>query len=150
MVLWFLFFIPAWIIWFRQFGIIRLLLINSFVLTVLCTAVCGRGGLAQSKEGAPAPPATAKAVYRELCQRCHAADGKGDQNTEGVPDFTRRAWHEHKSDAQLIVSILEGKGGGMPSFGGRLNEANAKELVGRIRAFAPTAPVEKSPTRAAT
>jgi len=78
----------------------------------------------------------AKATYRKLCQRCHAAEGKGDRDTPGVPDFTRRTWQEQKSDAQLIVSILDGRGSSMPAFRGRLDQAKAKELVAHVRTFA--------------
>jgi mono/diheme cytochrome c family protein len=104
--------------------------------------------LAQSNEASPAAPDQARALYRELCQRCHAADGKGDPATKGVPDFTRRTWHEQKSNAQLIVSILNGKGAGMPAFRDRLDQEKAREFVGHIRAFAPAAPGEKRGARA--
>jgi mono/diheme cytochrome c family protein len=90
---------------------------------------------------AGAPPAAADAagrVYRQYCQRCHGADGKGAG--EGLPDFTRRKWQERRDDAQLKVSILDGKGTTMPAFRGRLDEAQAKALVAHVRAFSPSPP----------
>jgi mono/diheme cytochrome c family protein len=64
----------------------------------------------------------------------------------GVPDFTRRSWQEQRTDAQLTVSILDGKGTVMPAFHGRLREAQVKSLVAHIRAFAQA----RSPAPAAT
>jgi hypothetical protein len=60
-----------------------------------------------------------------------------------LPDFTRRAWQEGRSDPQLIVSVLVGKGADMPSFGGKLSREQARDLVAVIRAFGPlpTSPV---------
>jgi mono/diheme cytochrome c family protein/uncharacterized membrane protein len=59
-----------------------------------------------------------------------------------VPDFTRASWQRGLSGAQLLVSILEGKGDGMPAFGGRLNADQARGLVAHVRAFSgrPPAP----------
>jgi mono/diheme cytochrome c family protein len=89
------------------------------------------------------PPTGAKAVtagalYRRYCQSCHAADGRGERQRDGFdapPDFTRGAWQEERSDAQLLESILAGKGTRMPAFGDRLREAQANALVGHIRSF---------------
>jgi len=120
----------------RRLGIIRFAIRYSLGLPVLCIAIYGRPALAQSKENSPAALDKANASYQQLCQRCHAADGEGDRNTPGVPDFTRRVWQEQKSDAQLIVSILDGRGSSMPAFRGRLDQTMAKELVAHVRAFA--------------
>src|SRR5438552_13421353 len=146
MVLLFLVVSCAWILGLRQLGIIRPLLIDSFALTVLCVSLGEQSCRAQAQKASPAGPNQAKALYQQFCQRCHAADGKGDVKTEGLPDFTRRAWHEQKSDAQLIVSILHGKGTVMPAFRSQLSQAKAKELVAYLRAFAPAAPGKQSST----
>jgi mono/diheme cytochrome c family protein len=79
----------------------------------------------------------AKTLYQQFCQRCHESNGKGGGIMD-VPDFTRRSWHDQKSNTQLVVSILEGKGANMPAFRSKLDEARAKELVSFIRAFVPT------------
>jgi mono/diheme cytochrome c family protein len=80
---------------------------------------------------------SAKTLYGQFCQRCHESDGKGG-GMKDIPDFTQRAWHDRKSNTQLVVSILEGKGTVMPAFRSKLDEARAKELVALIRAFAPS------------
>jgi mono/diheme cytochrome c family protein len=121
---------------FLGLGVLRFLTVHSLGVSVLCVVICGNAALAQSKESSPAGPDKAKASYQQLCQRCHAADGKGDRDTPSVPDFTRRAWQAEKSNAQLIVSILDGRGSSMPAFRGRLDQAEAKDLVAHVRAFA--------------
>jgi mono/diheme cytochrome c family protein len=90
---------------------------------------------------------SAASLYRRYCQGCHGADGAGRSRAaaDGRPNFTRRAWQEQREDAILLVSILDGKGTGMPSFQDRLSEAQARSLVAHIRAFAP-APSRSSPS----
>src|SRR5262249_13035173 len=52
----------------------------------------------------------------------------------------RSTWQERRSDPQLLVSILDGKGTGMPSWSGKLSEEQARGLVAEVRAFASTTP----------
>ena len=54
-----------------------------------------------------------------------------------LPDFTRPSFQEQHSDPQLLISILDGKGTLMPANRGRINEAQARDLVAFIRAFGP-------------
>jgi hypothetical protein len=56
---------------------------------------------------------------------------------EETPDFTNPRWHKQRSDVELITSILDGKGTGMPAFHDRLSQSQVKMLVGKLRAFAP-------------
>lgn len=87
---------------------------------------------------APAGGAEAAALFQRHCQRCHGADGSGRTGAaDGLPNFTRAAWHGQRSDAELVVSIRDGKGAGMPSFSGRFSEAQVEGLIEYIRAFAP-------------
>jgi mono/diheme cytochrome c family protein len=69
--------------------------------------------------------------YRRYCSRCHGSDLKGE--TSQTPDFTNRYWHKRRSDAQLVVSILEGKRGEMPAFRGKLSEGEARDMVAFLR-----------------
>jgi mono/diheme cytochrome c family protein len=84
----------------------------------------------------------AKALFRRYCLSCHGADGKGDASgaVKGVPDFTRPTWQRKRSDAQLVVSIRDGKGSEMPPFSDRFNEAQVKSLVAHVRGFASSSP----------
>jgi len=55
-----------------------------------------------------------------------------------VPDFTFASWQAQPSDAQLQASILKGKGDDMPAFAEKIKEAQARDLVIHVRAFAQT------------
>jgi mono/diheme cytochrome c family protein len=81
----------------------------------------------------------AHALFRQHCQRCHGPDGKGGRDGgDEMPDFTLPPWQQKHSDEQIALTILDGKGDGMPAFRRRLNEAEAKGLVGHIRALGTT------------
>lgn len=97
-------------------------------------------GLAHARDEGPAAESDAARLYRRYCQRCHGADGAGGRGADDIPNFTKRAWQEKRDDAELLVSILDGKGRGMPAFQDRLNETQARALVAHIRAFDPPSP----------
>ncbi len=93
----------------------------------------------------------ASKLYRQQCMKCHGKDGTGAEargEMSEIPDFTSRRWQERRSDAKLIVSILDGKNTKMPAFGGKLNEEQARDLLVYIRAFGPgrAAPVLDPPS----
>jgi mono/diheme cytochrome c family protein len=82
-------------------------------------------------------------LFRRLCTRCHEADGRGSvvrESLPAIPDFTRGAWQQIRADAQLLVSILEGKGNGMPPFRGKIGPGEARDVMVYIRSFAPSQP----------
>jgi ubiquinol-cytochrome c reductase cytochrome b subunit len=94
----------------------------------------------------------ATAVYRQYCLSCHGIDGRGAElrsSMPDLPDFTNRAWQDGRTNPQLTVSILEGKGKLMPSFRSRIDQDQARALLAYVRAFGPaptTLPPEKEPT----
>jgi len=80
-------------------------------------------------------------LFRRFCAMCHGPDGRGTamrENLPMLPDFTRTAWQEGRSDRQLAVSIFDGRGAKMPSFAGRVSREQARDLVAFIRTFAPS------------
>jgi ubiquinol-cytochrome c reductase cytochrome b subunit len=98
------------------------------------------------KPPAPEPPDTANplraatGLYHQYCLICHGADGKGLEfraSMPSIPDFTAQRWQSGVSDAQLGVSILEGKGTLMPAFRGRVTDEQTRDLTAYIRAFGP-------------
>ena len=54
-----------------------------------------------------------------------------------IPDFTLRAWQEGRSDPQLLISVLDGKGTRMPPFRDKLTRDQARDLVALVRSFDP-------------
>lgn len=73
-------------------------------------------------------------TYKARCQMCHAADGSGSTPAGKAmkvvpfnsPDILK------KSDSDLIAIIKNGKGK-MPSFDGKLTDAQIKGIVAYIR-----------------
>jgi quinol-cytochrome oxidoreductase complex cytochrome b subunit len=93
--------------------------------------------------GAAAQVRLATGLYRQYCLKCHGTSGGGGpmrSSMPAIPNFTQRAWQKKVSNPQLEVSILDGKGGLMPAFRGRLSRAQARALVAYLRAFGPDRP----------
>jgi mono/diheme cytochrome c family protein/uncharacterized membrane protein len=78
--------------------------------------------------------------YARHCSKCHGKDGAGRDarsRLPNIPDFTDASWQARRSDAQLLASILDGKGK-MPPARAKVSEAQARALVGHVREFAAT------------
>jgi hypothetical protein len=52
-----------------------------------------------------------------------------------IPDFTNRGWQRSRADAELVVSILQGKGTLMPANNSRISTRQARNLLAYVRAF---------------
>lgn len=78
-------------------------------------------------------------VYRQFCESCHGANGKGNDNMKKVmtmiPDFTDEKWQKEISDAQMSVCMTDGKGTMMPSFADKVTSDQVQALVEYIRKF---------------
>jgi mono/diheme cytochrome c family protein len=84
--------------------------------------------------------AAATRMFQRFCARCHGANGKGENVRDTlpiIPDFTRSAWHARRSNAQLVVSVLDGKGSQMPAFRGKATTEQIRELITVVRGFNP-------------
>jgi mono/diheme cytochrome c family protein len=124
-------------------GVLILLGLGAGCLAGLTAAQAQAGrSAASASSGPPAERVqAARRVFERRCSSCHDDDGTGGalrQVLPQVPDFTSGGWQARRSDAQLVVSILEGKGTRMPAFHGRLDEDAAQDLVSLIRTFDPT------------
>jgi uncharacterized membrane protein len=53
-----------------------------------------------------------------------------------LPDFRDTTWQARRRDAQLLASILDGKGTRMPPWRDELSEEQARGLVAYVRSFA--------------
>ncbi len=49
-------------------------------------------------------------IYKETCELCHAADGKGSEAGKqfGVPDFSSAEYQKSRTDAQMKESMTNG------------------------------------------
>ena len=54
-----------------------------------------------------------------------------------IPDFSAPSWQSGRGNAQLAVSILEGKGDSMPAWRGRIGGDRVRDLVDFVRTFGP-------------
>ena len=78
-------------------------------------------------------------LFASTCARCHGPDGTG-----GAPLFdggpSPRNFHDHafqqtRTDEQIKLVIMNGKGTGMPQFGTTFDEAQLRSLVAHVRSF---------------
>jgi mono/diheme cytochrome c family protein len=82
-------------------------------------------------------------TFLRTCATCHGSDGRGGEmrgSLPSIPDFTAGAWQVARNDPQLLVSVLEGRGTGMPPFRDKLSRDQARELVAFIRSLGPSQP----------
>jgi mono/diheme cytochrome c family protein len=90
-----------------------------------------------------------ESIFRQYCFVCHGLDGKGTTmrpTLPPIPDFTSPTFHKEHSDAQLLISILEGKGTLMPANRGRVTEDQARDLVAYVRTFGPSRRLASEPS----
>jgi hypothetical protein len=74
--------------------------------------------------------------------KSHDADGTGRQARDrlaDIPDFANASWQAERNGAQVMASILDGKGGDMPPMRGKISQEQAQSLVVHVRSFAPAA-----------
>jgi mono/diheme cytochrome c family protein len=75
-----------------------------------------------------------KLFFQRTCAACHGLDGSGrGLNGQKLPGrvLSDARWQGSKKDAELVKSILKGKGG-MPSFQSQLSETEVEALVAEI------------------
>lgn len=83
---------------------------------------------------------TAVQLFGEFCADCHGDDGRGSEvkaDFPTIPNFVDSLWRRSRSDAELAVSITNGRGDGMPPFGEYLTRSQVAALVDHVRSLAP-------------
>jgi mono/diheme cytochrome c family protein len=81
-------------------------------------------------------------IFQQYCIVCHGPDGTGSimrASMPVIPNFTGADWGSQRSNSQIKISILDGKGTLMPANRGRVTDEEAGDLVAYIRAFGPKA-----------
>lgn len=67
-------------------------------------------------------------IYAQQCGFCHGPNGEGMTNL-GAPNLTDAIWLYGSSKDAIVTSIQTGRGGMMPQFVGRLDDATIKKLA---------------------
>ncbi len=67
-------------------------------------------------------------IFAENCAACHGDDAKGNQEV-GAPNLTDNIWLYGGDRATVIETITKGRGGVMPTWEGKLDEATIRQLA---------------------
>lgn len=107
-----------------------------FLLITLASMACSG-----CEKKARAEHADGKGLFESTCARCHGPDGNGGLPLfDGGPsprNFRDRAFHASHTDEQIKLTIVNGKGIGMPPFGTTFTDAQLDALVAHVRGFDP-------------
>ena len=79
--------------------------------------------------------ARAQPVFAEQCAACHGPQGLGNLQV-GAPNLTDADWLYGSDRASIHDQIVNGRGGVMPAWGGRLSPETIKALTVYIHANA--------------
>jgi mono/diheme cytochrome c family protein len=114
----------------------------ALALFTPCLPACGGeerapGQFPMSKDelGAAAPHA-GEATYRRYCIGCHGVDGRGNGGITGADFTSATSPLKTRSDAELALSIREGKRGAtstMPAHGPVLNDKQIDAVIAYVR-----------------
>ena len=134
--------------WFAFSGVILL----ARPILIPNQAGQARSQQAESPSGSsPGEMRAARELFAKDCAQCHDANGTGSAARKLFPenpDFTNAAWQAGRSDVQFLVSIIEGKGIGMPASGKKIGQEQARGLVAYVRTFAPSKKIPNENTPA--
>jgi len=78
--------------------------------------------------------AAGKKIFADNCAVCHGEDGKGKREL-GAPNLTDAIWLYGSDKDALVASIWNGRGGIMPAWAGRLDDATIKALAVYVHSF---------------
>jgi putative copper resistance protein D len=80
-------------------------------------------------------------LYANNCAACHGVNARGGGEMAGTtavppPPLTGTGSHlDQHTDGQLFQIILDGRGGGMPSWAGKLAESEIWDVVNFLRSL---------------
>jgi mono/diheme cytochrome c family protein len=86
------------------------------------------------------PTADARDLFASTCAKCHGADGTGGLPQDGGPaprNFHDPEFQATHTDAQIVATIVNGKGTVMPAFGAAFSESQLADIVSVVRSFDP-------------
>jgi mono/diheme cytochrome c family protein/uncharacterized membrane protein len=115
---------------------------SAVLLLLAAGAMGGVGEVRADTQRKEEQNSRTRALFRQLCQKCHGDDGKGAaarRQFPNIPDFNNDQWQARRGDGQLLADILDGKGIAMPAFHGKITREQARSLVAQVRRFRPPA-----------
>ena len=81
---------------------------------------------------------SAATLYSKHCASCHGKDGRAKTfkaKFNHARNLTEQGWQDAVSDARIFNSIANGRGGKMPAFSKKMNEAEIDALVLLVRSM---------------
>jgi cytochrome c oxidase cbb3-type subunit 3 len=73
-------------------------------------------------------------IFADNCAACHGPDGKGNREV-GAPNLTDNIWLYAPDKKTIMDGIINGRGGVMPAWGGKLDDATLKALTVYVHTF---------------
>ncbi len=73
-------------------------------------------------------------IFATTCAACHGADGHGNR-AMGAPNLTDAVWLYGSDKATIVEGLWNGRGGVMPAWDSRLDDATIKALTVYVHTF---------------
>ncbi len=73
-------------------------------------------------------------IFADNCAVCHGPEGKGNREI-GAPNLTDNIWLYASDKKTIMEGIFNGRGGMMPAWGGKLDDATIKALAVYVHTF---------------
>lgn len=73
-------------------------------------------------------------IFADNCAVCHGPEGKGNREL-GAPDLTDKIWLYAPDKKTIVEGIVNGRGGVMPAWGGKLDDVTIKALAVYVHTF---------------
>jgi len=73
-------------------------------------------------------------IFADNCAVCHGPDGKGNREV-GAPNLTDKIWLYASDKKTFMDGMINGRGGVMPAWGGKLDDATIKALAVYVHTF---------------
>jgi cytochrome c oxidase cbb3-type subunit 3 len=83
---------------------------------------------------ASANVALGRKLFDTNCEACHGERGKGNRDV-GAPNLTDAIWLYGSERTAIIEGLMNGRGGVMPAWADRLDDATIKSLAVYVHAF---------------
>jgi cytochrome c oxidase cbb3-type subunit III len=106
-------------------------LLKSSDISTVADYVRSLSGL---KTGPNADLAGGAKIFADNCAVCHGPEGKGNREL-GAPNLTDQIWLYAPDKKTIMEGIINGRGGVMPAWGGKLDDVTIKALTVYVHTF---------------